>query len=125
MRIKIMKQLFDSFKSTSLDVLPNLKERYGLLLRHDLVSVKLMQKDGQILLEFTVTDKDHYSFDNKIIVKSLSLNSAADSLFSSTVSIFDNGRLLVEELPPTTLARLADLFDESSAAAIINYAQQG
>jgi len=62
-----MKQLFDSFKSTSLDVLPNLKERYGLLLRHDLVSVKLMQKEGQILLEFTVTDKDHYSFDNKNI----------------------------------------------------------
>ena len=86
-----MKQLFDSFKSTSLDVLPNLKERYGLLLRHDLVSVKLMQKEGQILLEFTVTDKDHYSFDNKIIVKSLSLNSAADSVFSSTVSIFENG----------------------------------
>jgi hypothetical protein len=120
-----MKQLFDSFKSTSLEVLPNLKERYGLLLRHDLVSVKLMQKEGQILLEFTVTDKDHYSFDNKIIVKSLSLNSAADSVFSSTVSIFENGRLLVEELPPTTLAKLADLFDESSAAAIINYAQLG
>ena len=113
---------FDSFKSTSLDVLPNLKERYGLLLRHDLVSVKLMQKEGQIVLEFTVT---HYSFDNKIIVKSLSLNSAADSVFSSTISIFENGRLLIEELPPTTLAKLADLFDESSAAAIINYAQQG
>jgi hypothetical protein len=32
---------------------------------------------------------------------------------------------VVEELPPTTLAKLADLFDESSAAAIINYAQQG
>jgi hypothetical protein len=43
-RIKIMKQLFDSFKSTSLEILPNLKERYGLLLRHDLVSVLTIAK---------------------------------------------------------------------------------
>lgn len=118
-----MKQLVNGFKSSSLEVLPNLKERYGLLLRHDLVSVKVMQKDGQLVLEFTVTDKDHYSFANKVVVKSLSLNADADSVFTSTASIFDNGRLLVEKLPPTILAKLADLFDESSAAAIINDAQ--
>jgi hypothetical protein len=117
-----MKQLFATFQSTSLEVLPNLKQRYGLLLRHDLVSVKVIHQDIQVLLEYTVTDKDHYSFDNKVVVKSLTLNEEINAALSVRASVFENARYLVEELSPTVLAKMAELFDESSAAVIINYA---
>lgn len=119
-----MKPLFASFKSSSLDVLSNLKERYGLLLRHDLVSARIVHKDARVVFEVTLTDKDNYSFTNKVVVRSLSLDELPEGSFSVNQSVFDNGRLLVEELPPTTLARLADIFDESAAAAIINYRDQ-
>ena len=118
-----MKQLFDSFMSSSLEILPNLKERYGLLLRRDLVSIKLIHKDGQVFLEYTVTDKDHYSFDNKIITNSLTLSADIHAALSVQASVFENARYLVEELSPTVLASLAKIFDESSAAIIINYAE--
>lgn len=118
-----MKQLFDRFMTSSLEILPNLRERYGLLLRRDLVSIKLMHKDGQVFLEYTVTDKDHYSFDNKVIIKSLTLSADINEALSVRASVFENARYLVEELSPTDLAKLAGIFDESSAAVIINYAE--
>ena len=118
-----MKQLFDTFQSHSLEILPNLKERYGLLLRRDLVSIKLLHKDGQLLLEYTVTD--HYSFDNKVITNSLTLSAELHTLLSTQVSIFENARYVVEELVPTNLAKMAHIFDESAAAAIIDYAEHG
>lgn len=117
-----MKQLFDRFMSASLEILPNLRERYGLLLRRDLVSVKLLHRDGQLFLEYTVTDKDHYSFDNKVITNSLTLSADMHESLNVRASVFENARYLVEELPPTALAAMAGIFDESSAAAIINYA---
>ena len=122
-----MKQLFDGFRSTSLEVLPNLKERFGLLLRRDLLSVQIVHKAGQVWVEYTVTDKDNYSFDNKTMVKRFCDldNEAGDPHFSVNASIFENGRYLVEELSPTILAKMADIFDESSAAAITSYAKQG
>ncbi|MBK6758817.1 MAG: hypothetical protein IPG70_14990 [Moraxellaceae bacterium] len=120
-----MKQLFDTFQSHSLEILPNLKERYGLLLRRDLVSIKLLHKDGQLLLEYTVTDQEHYSFDNKVITNSLTLSAELHTLLSTQVSIFENARYVVEELVPTNLAKMAHIFDESAAAAIINYAEHG
>ncbi|HNL36565.1 MAG TPA: hypothetical protein PKI88_05610, partial [Agitococcus sp.] len=110
--------------SHSLEILANLKERYGLLLRRDLVSAKLLHKEGQLFLEYTVTDKDNYSFDNKVITKSLTLTAEINDALSLQNSIFENARYIVEELPPTSLAQMADIFDESSAAAIINYAQK-
>ena len=121
-----MQQLFDGFKSTSLEVLPNLKERYGLLLRRDLLSVLIIHKAGQVWVEYTVTDQDNYSFDNKKTVKRFCDldNEAGDPHFSVSASIFENGRYLVEELPPTILAKMADIFDETAAAAITNYAKQ-
>lgn len=100
-----MKQLFDSFRSDSLEILANLKERYGLLLRRDLVSVKLLHRDGQLFLEYTVTDKDNYSFDNKVITKSLTLTAEINDALSLQNSIFENARYMVEELPPTSLAK--------------------
>ncbi|HNC03744.1 MAG TPA: hypothetical protein PLY05_10370, partial [Agitococcus sp.] len=121
---KTMKPLFDTFRSHSLEILANLKERYGLLLRRDLVSAKLLHKEGQLFLEYTVTDKDNYSFDNKVITKSLTLTAEINDALSLQNSIFENARYIVEELPPTSLAQMADIFDESSAAAIINYAQK-
>ena len=39
-------------------------------------------------------------------------------------SIFENARYVVEELSPTHLAKMADIFDESSAAVILNYIQK-
>jgi hypothetical protein len=94
-----MKQLFDTFQSQCLEILPNLKERYGLLLRRDLVSIKLLHKDGQLFLEYTVTDQEHYSFDNKVITNSLTLKCRVAYLSLSTqVSIFENARYVVEEL---------------------------
>ena len=119
-----MKPLFDIFRSHSLEILANLKERYGLLLRRDLVSAKLLHKEGQLFLEYTVTDKDNYSFDNKVITKSLTLTAEINDALSLQNSIFENARYIVEELPPTSLAQMADIFDESSAAVIINYAQK-
>lgn len=119
-----MKPLFDTFRSHSLEILANLKERYGLLLRRDLVSAKLLHKEGQLFLEYTVTDKDNYSFDNKVITKSLTLTPEINDALSLQNSIFENARYIVEELPPTSLAQMADIFDESSAAAIINYTQK-
>lgn len=116
-----MKPLFDTFRSHSLEILANLKERYGLLLRRDLVSAKLLHKDGQLFLEYTVTDKDHYSFDNKVITNSLTLTADIDEHLNVQQSIFDNARYLVEELSPVKLAKMANLFDESAAAVIINY----
>jgi hypothetical protein len=119
-----MKQLFDGFRSTSLEVLPNLKERYGLLLRRDLLSVQIMHKAGQVWVEYTVTDQDNYSFDNKKTVKRFGDldNEAGSPYFSVSASIFENGRYLVEELPPTVLAQMADIFEASAAAALANYA---
>ena len=92
-----MKQLFDGFRSTSLEVLPNLKERYGLLLRRDLLSVVIIHNAGQVWVEYTVTDQDNYSFDNKKTVKRFGDldNEAGDPHFSVNASIFDNGRNLV------------------------------
>ena len=121
-----MKQLFDGFRSSTLEVLPNLRERYGLLLRRDLLSVQIVHKGGQVWVEYVMTDKDNYSFDNKSVVKRFSDldNEAGSPYFSVSASIFENGRFLVEELPPTELARMADIFDESAAAAILNYANQ-
>jgi hypothetical protein len=119
-----MKPLFDSFRSQSLEILPNLKERYGLLLRRDLVSAKLLRKEGQLFLEYTVTDKDNYSFDNKVIIKSLTLTAEMNDALSVQGSIFENARYVVEELSPTHLAKMADIFDESSAAVILNYIQK-
>jgi hypothetical protein len=120
-----MKQLFDTFHSQCLEILPNLKERYGLLLRRDLVSIKLLHKDGQLLLEYTVTDQEHYSFDNKVITNSLTLSAELHLSLSTQVSIFENARYVVEELVPTRLAKMAHIFDESAAAVIINYAEHG
>lgn len=113
----------DNFKCTSLEVLPNLKERYGFLLRRDLVGVKLLHKNGQLFLEYTVTDQDHYSFDNKVIVKSLTLSADMHEALSVQASIFDNARYIVEVLAPTKLAAMADVFDKNTAAAIINYVE--
>lgn len=122
-----MKQLFDGFRSTSLEVLPNLKERYGLLLRRDLLSVVVVHKAGQVWVEYTVTDQDNYSFDNKKVVKRFGDLDREDGSphFSTAASVFDNARYLVEELPPTELAKMAAIFEDSAASALSSYARQG
>ena len=101
--------------ATSVDILPELKERYPNWIREDLSAVRIVQKSGRAFLETTVCigatrDEKIERTDLGFIID----GPDNEDMFSIDRTAAENARKFVEEMDPYSLGMVTNLFRDEA-----------
>lgn len=113
----------------SLEILPQLREKYPRYLRPEIASVRFVQSQDRCYLEITTADRvNDYLMDETSKRTDLAFISAGseedDALFSPARSITENAHRFVSDFDVVSIINCTDLFTHEAATRIDAHWQQ-